>query len=327
MTKYIHDFYSQINLDEDAVDKMIATAKAPKPYRTFVKTALISAACAAVFVISLISVFLLRVVRTPELSYQNINRFRVSSTTETLIKHDGLTLRISGAYYNGERMIISLTGTLDETAHSFSEVPDKIVIAKDSMTFTVNKKSAGLVNNEIILKKNGDKYTGVMELNAPCEDSVVLLKGSIFSVDVYSDDRSIGKVKGLFELEETVSHVYTQSEAELLEGKSPLYIRNIAAFPRGAVNEPQMGMMMEYFIPDDFSDKRITATVINGDGSEIAVIQHYQSPVEEGVMHSLGFDFPNGRNVEIVFTDEDNKVVQEYQVQLNDTDDELIIMN
>ena len=326
MTERIVDYYNRIHLDTAVVDRMIATAKAAKSHNTVRKPVLIAAACAAALVIGMISAFVLHMAEIPDFSYRNISRFEVSSTTEALVKHDGLTLWISGAYYNGEKMMIALTGTLDGGGQAVFEAPDSLKIAKDSVSFTVNQKSAELVNNEVILKKNGDQFTGVITLNAPCEDSGVLLKGSISAVSAYSGDKLIGKINGSFGLEDTVNHVYTQNEAELLDGNNTLHIRSIAAFPKGAINEPQIGLMMGYFVPDDYSDKGITATVLNEDGSEIAVIQHYQTRVELGVMHSLGLDFPAGRNVKVVFTDDDNQVIQEYRVRLNDPDDSFVVL-
>lgn len=325
MNKNISDFYTKVNMGEATINRIIATAETAEPRKSMNKTAAFVTACAAVLVIGLVSMLIFHMsVAAPNFTYENVSRFNTLGTQDNaLILHDGFAVWISGAYFNGEKMYVALSGEYDDQGQKWQQAPDTLKFApgaNDDFCLTVNEEIAALENKEIVLKKEGKYFKGVVEIHADNQDSIVLIKMSIPLMEVYSNSNHIATANGPFEVEDIVSHIYTQNEKKLINEGKELYIQHIATFPRGAVSEPEIGLMIAYFIPDEIFDlgADITAEVYNEDGSEITWIQDYQTRKDSGYLISAAYGFPVGRNIKVILTDVNRgDVVQEYEVCLN----------
>lgn len=332
MTKQIHDFYNQIAVSDDITERMIKTSKTAKPHRTINKIAVIAAASAAVLIIGLFSLLIFRSLQPHYTSGQTVPSYdtvlkigNVGTGDDALIAHDGLAVAIESAYSNGKTVYVALFGeyiqndiATDTLQYSFSEGGGAV--------FTVNGKAAKLNTKDIVLKKSGKLFKGVISLEIDEPASAARLDMIIPAFDIYSDTSLIKTVSGPFELEGGIIRAYTDNESALLNGDNVLYIQSIVQNPRDTVGDYVCGIEIQYSVPYEMinSGKDIQAKVFNEDGSEILMSNSLEYADLSGNRKNMlrSFDFPDSRNIKVMLYDanDNNKTIQEYDVVLNDLD-------
>ena len=339
MNRYINDFYTKVDIDADAVDRIIAASKTAKPHKTVNKIAVIVSTCAAALVIGVFSLLMFQMTnatidKTNDLfTYSNIEKFECISTggDDVLYSHDGIALWIAGGYFNGQKMYVAVKGECLEYDWTESSLPNilKFTDFSDEQTFfSINDIPVTPVGDEIVLTKNRKYYEGVVQFNFENEESLVYLKMNLPTIDAYSGGTFTKTVSGPFEISDVISRTYTVDEERVLNSNDEMYIQSIAAYPHKAMNEPEIGLLIDYYIPDGTyaSGIRVKSKIYNEDGTEVALIQEFQSRKESGFMKCAGYDYPIGRNVKVVLIDAvSSDVLQEYEVYLNDPEIEFVL--
>ncbi|MBQ3417123.1 MAG: hypothetical protein IJH32_04740 [Ruminococcus sp.] len=339
MNRYINDFYTKVDIDADAVDRIIAASKTAKPRKTVSKIIIPVSTCAAVLVILALPALIFQTTtvtidkNNDMFTYSNIEKFESVTTAadDVLYSHGGIALWIEGAYFNGHKMYVAVKGECIEYDWADSSLPDilRFTDFSDEQTiFSINDIPVTPVGDEIVLTKNRKYYEGVVQFNFENEESLVFLKMNLPMIDAYSGGTFTKTVSGPFEMSDVISRTYTVDEERVLNSNDEMYIRSVAAYPHRALNEPEMGLLMDYYIPDEIyaSGIRINAKIYNEDGTEVALIQEFQSRAESGFIKCAGYDYPAGRNVKVVLTDAvSSDVLQEYEVYLNDPEIEFVL--
>ncbi len=332
MTKQIHDFYNRIAVSDDKTEHIIKTSKTAKPNRSINRIAVIAAASAAALIIGLFSLLIFRSLQPHYTSgqaapsYDTVLRIGNAGTgNDALIAHDGLAVAIESAYSDGKTVYVALFGeyvqndvTANTLRYTYSE--------GNSAVFTVNGKAAKLNIKDIVLKKSGKLFKGIISFETDEPASAARLDMTIPSFDIYSNRTLIKTVSGPFELEGGIIRAYTYDEKALLNGDNVLYIQSIVQNPRDAVGDYACGIEMQYYVPYEmiYSGKDIQARVFNENGSEISMSNslEYANSSGNGKIMLRSFDLPDNRNIKVILYDanDNNKTIQEYDVVLNDLD-------
>lgn len=328
MNKCINDFYSHIEIDTDAIHTIIETAKTVKPQKENNRWIIIALTCVITLVIGGASVFFLtqsamNINETPDFSYENISRFNtLGMGDQLLMKHDGFVLRISGAYFNGEKMYLALEGEFDSDMKEINKEADTLTIrphTENSIHFSVNGEKKEIAEKEIKLEKRGKIFGATVSADVSIEDSITLVKLSVPSIAAYKKGQYITTLNGPFVMEEMVNRVYTTDEENLINHGDEIFISYIAAIPKGAIEEG-IGLSLHCFIPDRLIDqeKPVKAVIYNEDGSCVDPIQVFQKKKDNGTEISADFGYPKTRRVRVELINEKGHIVQEYEVYLND---------
>ena len=327
MTKQIHDFYNRLALSDEMTKHIIEKSKTIKPHRTINKIVVIAAASAAALILGFLSVLFIRYQHIPQQTvpdYDTVLKLgNIGAGNDALIGHDGLAVAIESAYSNGKIVYVALFGeyfqndvTADTLRYTCSE--------GDGAAFTVNGKAAKLNTKDIVLKKSGKLFKGVIELEIDEPSSAAHLDMTIPVFDLYNDDAPVKTVSGPFELEGGIIRTYTDDENALLNGDNVLYIKSIVQNPRDAVGDDVCGIEMTYYVPYEMinSGQDIQAKIFNKDGSEILISNslEYADRSGNGKIMLRSFDFPDSRNIKVVLYDanDNHQTIQEYDVVLND---------
>lgn len=332
MNKQINDFYNQIYINDDITDRIIKTSKTASPNKTVNRVIVIAAASAAVLIFGLFSVWFFRSVQlwripkqTPP-SYDTILKVgNIGTGDDALIAHDGLAVAIESAYSNGQTVYVALFGeyihndiSADSLRCTFSE--------GDGAIFTVNGKEAKQNAEDVVLKKSGRLFKGVIELEIDEPSSAARLDMTIPSFDIYSGASLVKTVSGPFEISGGIIRTYTDNESALLDGDSILYIKSIVQNQRNVIGDYVCGIDIQYFVPDEMinSGKDIQARVFNEDGSEISMSNslEYDDRSGSGKIRLRSFGFPDSQNIKVRLYDanDNQKTIQEYDVVLNNLD-------
>jgi len=329
MTKQIHDFYNRIAVSDSTAEHIIKTSKTAKPRRTINKIVVIAAASAAALALGFFSALFIRYQHIPQQavpSYETV--VKIGNTgigDDALIAHDGLAVAIESACSNGKTIYVALFGELiqndinaDSLRYTCSE--------GDGTVFTVNGKAAKLNTKDIVLKKSGKLFKGIIELEIDEPASAARLDMTIPAFGIYSNGSQIKNISEPFELEGGIIRNYTNNENALLNGNNVLYIQSIVQNPRDAVGDDICGIEMQYFVPYEMinSGKDIQAKIFNKDGSEILMSNslEYADRSGNGKIMLRSFEFPDSRNIKVMLYDanDNHQTIQEYDVILNDLD-------
>ncbi len=332
MNERIYKFYNRMTISDDITERIIETSKTRTPHRTVNRIVVIAAASAAALIFGFFSILFFQSVSPRYISKQAIPSYdtilkvgNVGTGDDALIAHDGLAVAIESAYSNGQTIYVALFGeyiqndiAADTVRYSVSEW--------DGAIFTVNGRTAKLNSKDIVLKKNGKLFKGVIEIEIDEPASAARLDMTIPSFDIYSGDSFVKTVSGLFEMEGGILRAYTDDESALLNGDNILYIKSIVQNQRDVIGDYVCGIEMQYYVPNEMikSGKDIQARVFNEDGSEISMLSslQYADRSGNGMIILRSYYFPDSRNIKVELYDanDNDKTIQEYGVVLNDLD-------
>lgn len=334
MNRYINDFYTKVDIDADAVDRIIAASKTERIRRSVNKSTVFAFACVAMMVIGIFSVIMMK----PGIMFSNNNIEatqiesigNLSSGSESLLFHDGFSFWIDSSYYNGKKLYAVIKGNYRESEWKYADLPDTIkyvVTESDDAVFSVNENRVELVNKEIVLTKKDNHFEGVIELNVTQLESYISLEVSIPTMDIISRGKLITTAYGPYKMKSGVARVYCKSSDSLLNGENILYLKSIVAFPQGALSEPIAGLSVRYYVP--FSDIDTKIAIYNENGDLIPVVLETQRPEDDGVLYTCLYGFAGTQNVRVVFYntyDKDTQEnIQEFEVTLNNPDEGILV--
>ena len=219
----INDFYTKIDINADAVDRIIATSKTAKPHKTVNRIAVIVSTCAATMVIGVFSVLMFQMTKATNnntndlFTYSNIEKFEgVTVGGDTLQSHDGIALWINGAYLNGHKMYVAVKGECLQSDWADGSLPDILkytAFSDEQAYFSINDIPVKPVGDKIVLTKNRNYYEGVVQFDFENEESLVYLKMNLPTIDAYYDGTFTKTVFGPFDMSNVISR-----EAEELHG-------------------------------------------------------------------------------------------------------------
>ena len=331
MNRYINDFYAKVDIDADAVDRIIAASKTAKPRKTAGKIMIPVSACAAVLVILALPVLIFQITtvtvdETDDMfTYSNIERFEsvAAGDEEALLSHDGIALWIEGAYFNGHKMYVAVKGECIEYDWTESSLPDILRFtdfSDERACFSINDIPVRPVGDEIVLTKNRKYYEGVVQFNFENEESLVYLKMNLPAIDAYSGGSFTKTVSGPFETSNVISRVYTVNEEKVLNGNDEMYVKNVSVLSEAS----EQVLSVESFIPAALiRDMDIKAAAYDENSKELALVDEIQLFKEKEQGYSKWFTFAasSSKKVHIVLYDagstESDKPLQEYDVTLN----------
>ena len=328
MNKPIKDFYTKLEMNPDAVERIITTSKTIRLNKTYNKVFVTVSTSVAALLIAVVSIFLLNsgennVAKPQSLTNEVINQFdTLGNADNVLTVHDDYCLWMSGAYFNGEKMYLALTGEYVGNKESGLEHNTLKFEFKNNNEYfvTVNDEEFKVTSDAIVLEKDGKYFNGVVVVDAPISESIVKVKLNIPFLEVYENMELITTAKGPFEVEDIVSRVYTKNEEKLLNGENEPYITHVAAHQVGVYNEPEIGLSLECYLPKEgYYSNKIKVVVYNEDGSEVPIVQEHKLFRESKYIKSASYGFPKDRNIRVALIDiESGNLVQEYEVYLND---------
>ena len=193
----INDFYTKIDINADAVDRIIATSKTAKPHKTINRITVIVSTCAAALVIGIFSVLMFQMTNvtineTNNLfTYSNIEKFEGDTVGgDTLQSHDGIALWINAAYFNGHKMYVAVKGECLKSDWTDGSLPDILKytdFSDEQAYFSINDIPVKPVGDEIVLTKNRKYYEGVVQFDFENESFVQSDIYSEFAVSLYLD--------------------------------------------------------------------------------------------------------------------------------------------
>ena len=332
MNQYINDFYTKVDIDAEAVDRIISASKTAKPRKTVGKTVTVASVSAAVLVIGIICVWIVHPLfdKTPLPSYETITEMgQAGARGDALITHDGFAVAVEGAYSNGETIYVALFGDYNRWEWDCDTPPDTIRYSyeeNDGSCFSVNDRPAELVTEDIVLRRSGGFFKGVMALSIDEPSSGARLEMVIPSFDIYSNNAYVKTISQPFEMEGGVFRAYSDNEEALLNGDNILYVKSILQYERTAVGDYICGISVNYYVPDDWENggMDIRVRVFNKGGGEIALTRTLSSRGADGRGKNIecSFDFPDSRYITVALYDvnasNQSDPLQEYDVVLND---------
>ncbi len=330
---HINDFYAKININADAVDRIIATSKTAKPHKTVNRIAVIVSACAAALVIGIFSVLMFQMTdatidKTNDLfTYSNIEKFEgVTVGGDTLQSHGGIALWINGAYFNGHKMYVAVKGECLKFDWADNSLPDILKFtdfSDEQAFFSINNIPVKPVGDEIVLTKNRKYYEGVVQFDFENEESLVFLKMNLPTIDAYTDGAFLKTVSGPFDMSNVISRTYTVDEEKVLNSNDEMYIKNVSVISGNS----EQGLSVESFVPAALTgDMDIKVAVCDENSKELVLVDEIQLYKEKEQGYSKWFTFtaPSSKKVHVVLYDAksgaSDKPLQEYDVTLNHPD-------
>ena len=326
----INDFYTKIDINADAVDRIIATSKTAKPHKTVNRIAVIVSTCAAALVIGIFSLLMFQMTNvtineTNNLfTYSNIEKFEGDTVGgDTLQSHDGIALWINAAYFNGHKMYVAVKGECLKSDWTDGSLPDILKytdFSDEQAYFSINDIPVKPVGDEIVLTKNRKYYEGVVQFDFENEESLVYLKMNLPTIDAYYDGTFTKTVLGPFDMSNVISRTYTVNEEKVLNGNDEMYVKNISVLSEAS----EQGLYVECFVPAALiRDMDIKVAAYDENSKELALIDETQlfKEKEQGYSKCFTFATPSSKKVHIVLYDArsraSDKPLQEYDVTLN----------